>query len=391
MESKGPEMIYMDYAATSWPKPKEVLNAMCDFMEYSGGNPGRSGHRLSISAARIVYNARETIAGFFHISDPMRVIFSPNVTYALNLAINGILKPGDHVVTSSIEHNSVMRPLRALEKKGLRLSVVPCQEDGCLDLEKMRSVVSPGTRLVVVTHASNVMGAILPIKEIAAIAHQAGALFLVDAAQTAGVIQIDLPEMGIDLLAFTGHKGLYGPTGTGGLVLGKSMDPTELRPLVCGGTGSRSEYEEQPDLLPDKYESGTANSVGIAGLGAGVRWVQSIGVESIRSREAELNEQLTVGLMNIRGISIFGPADPDKRTAVVSCRVAGQRVSDVGLEIDDEYGILCRVGLHCAPSAHKTIGTFPEGTIRLAPGIFTSPDDIRAVIAAFEGVAKQHG
>jgi cysteine desulfurase/selenocysteine lyase len=384
-------MIYLDYAATSWPKPKEVQNAMCDFVEHSGGNPGRSGHRLSISAARIVFKAREAIANLFHIQDPLRVIFTANVTHALNLAICGLLKPGDHVVTSSIEHNSVMRPLRALEKEGLRLTVVQCKTDGCPDLEVWRNAVTQGTRLVVVTHASNVMGTLLPVREIAEIAHKAGALFLVDCAQTAGVIPIDQPGMGIDLLAFTGHKGLYGPTGTGGLVLGERVDASELRPLVRGGTGSRSEYEEQPDMLPDKYESGTANSMGIAGLGAGVRWVQSIGIESIQGREAELNEQLISGLRNIPGLTVYGPKDPDQRTAVVSCRVAGQTVSEVGLRLDDEFGILSRVGLHCAPSAHKTIGTFPEGTIRLAPGIFTSPDDIRTVNAALEKVAGGRG
>jgi cysteine desulfurase/selenocysteine lyase len=384
-------MIYLDYAATSWPKPKEVQNAMCDFVEHSGGNPGRSGHRLSISAARIVFKAREAVANLFHIQDPLRVIFTANVTHALNLAICGLLKPGDHVVTSSIEHNSVMRPLRALEKEGLRLTVVQCKTDGCPDLEVWRNAVTQGTRLVVVTHASNVMGTLLPVREIAEIAHKAGALFLVDCAQTAGVIPIDQPGMGIDLLAFTGHKGLYGPTGTGGLVLGERVDASELRPLVRGGTGSRSEYEEQPDMLPDKYESGTANSMGIAGLGAGVRWVQSIGIESIQGREAELNEQLLSGLRNIPGITVYGPKDPDQRTAVVSCRVAGQTVSEVGLRLDDEFGILSRVGLHCAPSAHKTIGTFPEGTIRLAPGIFTSPDDIRTVNAALEKVAGGRG
>jgi cysteine desulfurase/selenocysteine lyase len=384
-------MIYLDYAATSWPKPKEVQHAMCDFMELSGGNPGRSGHRLSISAARIVFNAREAVANLFHASDPLRVIFTANVTHALNLALNGILKPGDHVVTSSIEHNSVMRPLRALEKDGIKLTVVQCKTDGCLDLNLWSAAVTPGTRLVVVTHASNVMGTVLPIKEIAAIAHQAGALLLVDSAQTAGVIPIDQPAMGIDLLAFTGHKGLYGPTGTGGLVIGEGVDTNQLQPVMRGGTGSRSEYEEQPDMLPDKYESGTANSVGIAGLGAGVRWIQSIGVESIRAREVELNEQFLSGLRNINGITVYGPRDPQERTAVVSCRVAGQNVSDVGLRLDDEFGILCRVGLHCAPSAHKTIGTFPEGTIRLAPGIFTSPDDIRTVIAAFEKAVATHG
>lgn len=383
-------MIYLDYAATSWPKPKEVGRAMSDFMEFSGGNPGRSGHRLSISAARIVFNTRQAVADLFHAPDPLRVIFTANVTHALNLALCGILKPGDHVVTSSIEHNSVMRPLRALEKDGIRLTVVQCNKDGCLDLDAWRAAVTPGTRLVVVTHASNVMGTVLPIKEIAEIAHQAGALLLVDSAQTAGVIPIDQPTMGIDLLAFTGHKGLYGPTGTGGLVIGEGVDTSQMRPIVRGGTGSRSEYEEQPDLLPDKYESGTVNSVGIAGLGAGVRWVQSIGVESIRAREAELNELFLSGLHNIRGITVYGPQNPEERTAVVSCRIAGHNVSEVGLRLDDEFGILCRVGLHCAPSAHKTIGTFPEGTIRLAPGIFTSPEDIRTVIAAFEKAANPH-
>jgi cysteine desulfurase / selenocysteine lyase len=383
-------MIYLDNAATSWPKPKEVLHAMSDFMEFSGGNPGRSGHRLSISAARIVYNARETVAGLFHAPDPLRVIFTANVTQALNLAICGLLKPGDHVVTSSIEHNSVMRPLRELEKEGLRLTVVQCGPDGCMDLAAFRAAVSPQTRLVVVTHASNVMGTILPIKEIAQIAHQAGALLLVDCAQTAGVIPLDQPAMGIDLLAFTGHKGLYGPTGTGGLVIGDQVDINQLQPILRGGTGSRSEFEVQPDMLPDKYESGTANSVGIAGLGAGVRWIQTIGIESIQARETELKEQLRCGLQNIAGIKVYGACKADEMTAVISCNVAGRHVSEVGLQLDDEFGILSRVGLHCAPSAHKTIGTFPEGTIRLAPSIFTSPDDIRAVIAAFDKIAGGH-
>jgi cysteine desulfurase family protein len=384
-------MIYLDNAATSWPKPKEVLHAMSDFMEFSGGNPGRSGHRLSISAARVVYNARETVADLFHASDPLRVIFTANVTQALNLAMCGLLKPGDRVVTSSIEHNSVMRPLRALEKEGIRLIVVQCGPDGCLDLEAFRAAVVNGTRLVVVTHASNVMGTILPIKEIAAIAHQAGALLLVDCAQTAGVIPLDQPELGIDLLAFTGHKGLYGPTGTGGLVIGDRVDIEQLRPILRGGTGSRSEFEEQPDMLPDKYESGTANSIGIAGLGAGVRWIRTIGIEAIQAREAELKELLLSGLRNIPGIKVYGTDYPQGMTAVTSCTVAGQHVSEVGLRLDDEFGILSRVGLHCAPSAHKTIGTFPEGTIRLAPSIFTSPDDIRTVVAAFEKTAAGHG
>lgn len=383
-------MIYLDYAATSWPKPPEVLRAMSDFLECAGGNPGRSGHRLSIAAARIVYNVREAVAELFHIPDPMRIIFTCNVTYALNLALRGLLRPGDRVVTSSLEHNSVMRPLRALEREGVRLTVVGCGADGSLDLNAMRAAVTRGTRLVVVTHASNVIGTILPVEEIAAIAHQAGALLLVDAAQTAGVIPIDQPALGIDLLAFTGHKGLHGPPGTGGLVIGDRVEIPELAPLVRGGTGSRSEFEEQPDMLPDKYESGTPNGVGIAGLGAGIHWALDRGVESIHAHEAELTDSLIAGLLNIPGVTVYGPCHSTEMMAVVSCRVAGQRVSEVGLKLDDEFDILCRVGLHCAPAAHKTIGTFSEGTIRLAPGSFTSLDDIRTVIAAIAQVASGH-
>ncbi len=294
-------MIYVDNASTSWPKPKEVLRAMADFLENSGGNPGRSGHRLSISAARIVFGAREAVAGFFNVSDPMRVIFTYNVTYAINLALRGLLKPGDRVVTTSMEHNSVMRPLRALEKAGIQLEVVHCGADGRLDLEAMRKTVTAGTRLVVINHASNVVGTILPVKEVADLAHQAGAYLLVDAAQTAGVIPIDQTALGIDFLTFTGHKGLYGPTGTGGLVLGESVEIAELEPLVRGGTGSKSEFEEQPDMLPDKYESGTINSVGIAGLGAGIGWVQSRGVEIDPGARGRVDRTITFGAKEYPG------------------------------------------------------------------------------------------
>lgn len=383
-------MIYLDYAATSWPKPPEVLQAMSDFLEYAGGNPGRSGHRLSIAAGRIVYGAREAVAELFHVSDPLHVIFTHNVTYALNLALRGLLKPGDPVVTTSIEHNSVMRPLRALEREGVRLSVAGCTPDGQLDLNALRTAVTPATRLVVVTHASNVVGTLLPLKEIAEVAHQAGALLLVDAAQTAGVIPIDQPALGIDLLAFTGHKGLHGPAGTGGLVIGDQVNISELQPLVRGGTGSRSELEEQPELLPDKYESGTPNGIGIAGLGAGVRWILERGVDTIRSHESELADTLIEGLLNIPGVIVYGTCDAAKMTAVISCTVAGQHVSQTGLRLDDEFEMLCRVGLHCAPAAHKTIGTFPEGTVRLAPGISTTRDDIRAVISAMDQIAQPH-
>ncbi len=384
-------MIYLDYAATSWPKPPEVLRAMTDYLECAGGNPGRSGHRLSIAAGRVVYQARESVADLFHAPNPLRVIFTHNVTYALNLAIRGLLKPGDHVITSSIEHNSVMRPLRALEREGVHLTVIPCGSDGRFDIEAFRLAAAAGAKLVVLTHASNVTGTILPLEEIAPLAHQAGALLLVDSAQTAGVIPIDLEKMGIDLLAFTGHKGLQGPPGTGGLVIGEGVDIENLSPLVRGGTGSRSEFEEQPDMLPDKYESGTPNGVGIAGLGAGVQWLLQRGIGSVRQHEAELTDTLIGGLREIPGVTVYGPDSSIDMTAVVSCRITGMHCSEVGLRLDDEFGVLCRVGLHCAPAAHRTIGTFPEGTIRLAPGIFTTLEDIQQVIAAIRDIAQNHG
>ncbi len=391
LDKKQTEMIYLDYAATSWPKPPQVFEAMRDFMENAGGNPGRSGHRLSLAAARVVYQARETLAELFHAPDPLRVLFTHNVTHSLNLVLRGLLKPGDRVVTSSMEHNSVMRPLRALEREGVCLEVAPCNADGSLDLRALRAALTPGTRLVVLTHASNVAGAILPVAAAARLAHEAGALLLVDAAQTAGVLPIDVPAMDIDFLAFTGHKGLHGPTGTGGLVLGERVQIDELQPLVRGGTGSKSEFEEQPAMLPDKYESGTPNGIGIAGLGAGARWVLKGGVESIQEHERQLTAQLMSGLRNIAGLTVYGPGDAAAMTAVVSCRVRDQRVSEVGLQLDDEHGILCRVGLHCAPAAHRTLGTFPEGTIRLAPGPATTARDIEAVLRAFEKMAGRRG
>ena len=379
-------MIYLDYAATSWPKPPEVLRAMAEFLEQAGGNPGRSGHRLSIAAGRIVYDAREAVADLFRVADPQRVILTANATHAINLALRGYLRPGDRVVTTGVEHNAVMRPLRALAREGVRLTVVPGTTDGSLDLPMMRQALGAGTRLVVATHANNVTGTILPIPEIAALAHAAGALLLVDAAQTGGVVPIDLPASGIDLLAFTGHKGLCGPPGTGGLVFGEHADGGAFAPLVRGGTGSRSESEDQPEDLPDKFESGTPNGVGIAGLGAGVRVILERGAEAIRAHEVGLTTSLLDGLQDIPDVRVYGPTDPQRRTAVVSFTVAGRQVSDLGLRLDEEHGVLCRVGLHCAPATHRTIGTFPSGTVRMAPGIFTTRHEVETVVEAVRKV-----
>jgi cysteine desulfurase family protein len=381
-------MIYLDHAATSWPKPREVIHAMSDFLEQAGGNPGRAGHRLSIKAGRIVYDARETLAEFFNASDPLRVIFTANATYAINLCLYGMLRPGDHVITSSIEHNAVMRPLRDLERKGISLSVVTCGRDGSIDPGAVAQEMRPSTRIVALTHASNVTGTILPIAEIATLAHRSGALLLVDAAQTAGVLPIDVQALNIDFLAFTGHKGLLGPQGTGGLVIGNKVPIQEMEPLWRGGTGSRSEFEVQPQDLPDKFESGTLNGPGIAGLGAGVRHIMKRGIEAIRAQEMDLTRQLVDGIKNLDSVTVYGPDDPARRTSIASFTAAGHRVSEIGLRLDEEFGILSRVGLHCAPAAHRTIGTFPEGTVRLALGLHTTVDEIASVIHAVQKILR---
>jgi cysteine desulfurase family protein len=362
---------------------------MADFLETAGGNPGRSGHRLSIEAGRVLYDARELVAEFFHASDPFRVVFTLNATHALNLAMRGILHPGDRVVTTGMEHNSVMRPLRQLEREGIGLAVVPCDQTGLVDMEAYRQALSVTTTMVVTTHASNVTGTIQPLEQMARLAHEAGALLLLDAAQTAGVLPIDVEAQGIDLLAFTGHKGLQGPTGTGGLVLGSAITETMISPLVRGGTGSRSEFEEQPERLPDRLESGTPNTVGLAGLKAGLEYVQRLTVEAVRERELAVVHILEQGLAAIPGVHLFGPEAAENRTATLSLRLEGIPVDQVGLRLDEDFAILARVGLQCAPAAHRTLGTFPEGTVRLSSGLFTTEAEARATVDAVRTLAGE--
>jgi cysteine desulfurase family protein len=382
-------LIYLDNAATSWPKPPEVKEAMVAFLDRVGANPGRSGHRLSVEAGRIVYEAREALADLFHAPDPLRIAFGLNATDALNLALHGLLQPGDHVVTSSMEHNSVMRPLRALERQGVEVTVVPCSPEGLLDPRDVERALQPHTRMVVLTHASNVVGTLLPIREVGEIARRHGVLFAVDAAQTAGAVPIDMEADAVDILCFTGHKALLGPMGTGGLVLGERVDPSDLRPLRQGGTGSRSEFEEHPDFLPDLCEAGTPNAVGLAGLLAGVRWVQERGVEAIRAHEQALTTRLLEGLGEVPGVTVYGPRDAARQTGTVSFNVEGLEPSEVGLVLDEEYGVLCRVGLHCAPAAHRTLGTFPRGTVRFAVGCFTTLEEVDAAVEAVRAIARR--
>jgi cysteine desulfurase family protein len=382
--------IYLDNAASSWPKPDAMIQAMVRFNADIGANPGRSGHRLSIAAARVVFAAREGIARLLGAPDPGSIVFTRNGTEALNLAIQGLLRPGDHVITSGMEHNSVMRPLREVERRGVAVSVVPCSPAGCLDPGDVARAIRPATRALFVTHASNVTGTLMPIEALAGLARDHGLHLCVDAAQTAGCVPIDVERSGIAILCFTGHKSLYGPQGTGGLYLRKGLE-SQVRPLLLGGTGSRSESEDQPEFMPDRFEAGTPNTIGLAGLGAGVAHVLAAGVEAIREREVRLAGLLLEGLADLPGVTVSGPPEPDRRTAIVSFVIDGQSPSDTAFELDEGFGILTRPGLHCAPAAHRTLGTAPTGTVRCSLGLFTSEAEVLETIRAVRCLAARAG
>lgn len=380
-------MIYLDNAATSYPKPPEVAAAMVDFLTRKAGNPGRSGHSLAIAAQAVVSDTRRALASLLGAHDPARLSFTLNATDALNLALWGLLRPGDRVLTTSVEHNAVARPLFALAESGVDVHHIPCAGDGSLDLADLeRELRAAPTRLVALTHASNVCGTILPVAEAAELAHRHGARILVDAAQTAGVLPIDVTATGIDLLAVPGHKGLLGPTGTGALYVAPGL---ELRPMRQGGTGSRSEEPRQPEEMPDRLEAGTVNTVGIAGLGAALRQLRDRdrGLAQVRAHEEALTARLLGGLKEIPGLRVHGTGDAARQVAVVSVTVDGWEPVDLGAALDSSFGIAVRPGLHCAPLAHRTLGTYPRGTVRLAPGPTTTMDEIDQTVAALAALA----
>lgn len=381
-------MIYLDNAATTYPKAPGVTEAVTRFMAETGGNPARSGHRMSVEASRVIYGARERIAELVGAADPLRVVFTGNCTTAINFALRGLLSPGDHVIATGVEHNAVMRPLRRLERDGIQLTVVPCDSAGLVDPTHIASAVNPCTRMVVMAHASNVLGCIEPVAEVGRICRALGVLLLVDAAQALGSVALDLEDDCIDLLCFAGHKSLYGPQGTGGLVIRDGIDLSRLSPLICGGTGSRSDSEEQPDFLPDMLEAGTLNGPGIAGLAAGLDFVLSTGVDAIRRHEMALTERLIQGMIGIPGVTVHGPTDLSRRVAVVSFNLEGVDPAVAAAELDQRFEIMCRAGLHCAPAAHRTAGTFPEGSIRLSLSWFTSRDDIDTTLGALMELAE---
>lgn len=366
--------LYLDNAATSFPKPESVYQAVMYAMRDVGVSPGRGGYRRSLEASRLLFQAREAVASLFNIQDSSRVVFTANATAALNQALYGTLKAGDHVLTSSMEHNSLLRPLMALRRHaGIEVSIVPAAADGRISPDDVRRMLQPNTRMLAISHVSNVCGAIQDITRLSAICREAGILLLLDAAQSAGVLPLDVQASSIDLLAAPGHKALLGPQGTGVLYVAGHL---ELTPLMTGGTGSSSSSEEQPDLLPDGLESGTHNLPGIAGLLAGIDFIRTTGMAVIAQHEKELAEYVRQLLSSQRDIVLFGPQGTPDRSSVVSFAVNGIDSSLIAAELDHGYDIAVRSGLHCAPRAHQTLGTFPQGTVRVSPGWFTTREDI---------------
>ena len=380
-------MIYLDNAATSWPKPPGVARAVMNALTSGMGNPGRTSHRLSMNAALMVQECRENLAQLFAVANPLRICFTSNATEALNLAIKGMLSSGDHVVCSSMEHNSVWRPLFALEERGVELTVVEASPDGVTDVAKIERSIKDNTKLIAVLHASNVNGAIQPVGEIGRVVHERGIAMLVDASQTAGSIPIDVEAMHIDLLAFPGHKGLLGPQGTGGLCVSEKVN---LRPLKEGGTGSDSNSPHQPAYYPDKLESGTLNVPGIAGLNQSVGYLLQKGVAQVVLRETRLTQRLLIGLMKIDGVTVYGPPLELPRAAVVSFNLRGMDPVAVADALERRGDIACRPGWHCAALAHRTQGTQDTGTVRLSPGPFTKMTEVETVLGIVAELVAEH-
>ena len=385
------EKIYLDNASTTFPKPPQVAEAVYRYMTQEGANINRGCYDSAYQVEETVFETRQLLCDLFHGPDCRNVVFTKNVTESLNVLLKGFLKPGDHVLVSSMEHNAVMRPLTQLAAVGCTFTRVPCDETGALRTEALEGCLTPRTRAVVMTHASNVCGTLLPIGQVGAFCRAHGLKFFVDSAQTAGVWPIDMAAMGIDALAFTGHKGLLGPQGTGGFLLAEGM-AARLTPLLSGGTGSLSHTEEVPDFMPDRFEPGTMNLPGIVGLHQGLLWLKETGIDAVRRHELALTERFLAGLAPLeeRGeVRLVGKRDCQGRTGVVSIQTLKKELAQAAYELDADHGVMTRVGLHCAPSAHKTLGTYPTGTIRFSFGWWNTEAQVDAALKALEAVC--HG
>ncbi len=380
------DIIYLDHAATSWPKPPAVLEAVQHALLHESANPGRGSHRMAVQASRTLLKARQQLARLLDVRNPVDIAFTANTTIALNMAIFGYVRPGDHVIATMTEHNSVWRPLEALKRStGIQVTYIPVDACGQLDLHEVDQAFTAQTRLLICNHSSNLLGSILPAAELAQLAHRHGARILLDIAQSAGHIPVKLQEWEIDMAAFPGHKGLLGPQGTGGLYIAPELD---LSPWLYGGTGSQSEEADQPSVRPDRYEPGTPNTPGIAGLAAGVQYVLDQGIESIAAHEQQLVARLWDGLSDIKGLRVLGPAADEPRTGIVSFVMEQQDPAQIAFQLDRQYGIAVRAGMHCTPLAHRMAGTLATGAVRASVGYGTTEQHVDQLLEAVQFIQR---
>lgn len=378
-----PPVIYLDNAATTFPKPEPVYRALDEFARNHAANPGRSGHRMAVEAERRVQEARDRVARLLNAPSSDRIVLTLNATDALNIAIKGLLKPGDHVVTSPLEHNSINRPLAAMEGR-VGVTRAEASPEGIVPADAVERAMTPKTRLIAITHCSNVLGVVNPVEDYAAVARRRGALLLLDSSQTAGVVPIDVRALGADLVAFPGHKGCFGPMGTGALYVRPGLD---LAPFREGGTGHAAEKERQPEEMPFRLEGGTPNAHGLAGLAAGLAFIEETGIDRILRHERALALAFAKELRDVPGVRVHGARIADRQLGPVSISIDGAEPARVGEAMDRRFGIACRPGLHCAPGTHRFLGTFPQGTVRFSFGFFNTERDVEAAVRAVRSVA----
>lgn len=378
-------MIYMDNAATTMQKPQQVIDAVAAAM-CSMGNAGRGAHAASLGAARTIYDAREKLACFFHAENPKQIAFTMNSTESLNIALKGVLNPGDHVITTMLEHNSVLRPLYELQEKGTELTILKSNPQGTLDYEDFEKAIKENTKAIVCTHGSNLTGNLVDVKRVGEIAKKHGFLFIVDASQTAGVFPIDVQEMGIDILCFTGHKGLLGPQGTGGIYVREGLT---VRPLLCGGSGVQTYDKKHPSEMPTALEAGTLNGHGIAGLDAAVEYLMETGIDTIREREQDLMWRFYEGVKDIPGVKVYGDFSTRERCAIVTLNIGDYDSSEVSDELLMTYGISTRAGGHCAPLMHEALGTVEQGAVRFSFSHYNTDEELNTAIQAVKEMAAE--
>lgn len=378
-------MIYLDNAATTMQKPEEVIEAVVQAM-HSMGNAGRGAHSASLEASRTIYDTRELLCRFFGGTDPRRLVFTSNSTESLNIAIKGLFEPGDHVITTMLEHNSVLRPLYEMEKRGVELTIIPADKKGVIDYNDIEKAIRPNTKAVVCTHGSNLTGNLVDIERIGKITRKNGLLLVVDASQTAGVFPIDVEKMQIDVLCFTGHKGLLGPQGTGGMYVREGI---QIRPLKSGGSGVQTYSKSHPAEMPTALEAGTMNGHGIAGLHAAVEYIQRTGIDQIRKREQECMKRFYEGVIQVPGVKVYGDFDDMNRCAIVSLNIGDYDSSEVSDELLTEYRISTRPGAHCAPLMHEALGTVERGAVRFSFSHFTTDEEVDTAIKAIRELAEE--